>query len=191
MKVNKEIYYHASSLKSLSVGDVLKFNSNTKNGMYYSVYNSNFSLNGIDANELLVIKRKNNDMDFSVDELSLIFKTINNDAFVLRELALEKIRSSKYPNFPSRLSCLYVTKEKKDAVTWSKILMRNGKKCSRILKLELTGDIYTFDGGMLLRKNCSYQEHLENAERYWNSVAVNEPEHLFLGSARIIEIEEI
>lgn len=191
MQINKEIYYHASSGGRVNVGDVLEFNSDTKNGMYYAVYESSYLLDEKDANEIMRNKRSDKDINFSLSELNLIFKTINNSAFVMRELALEEVRRNKYSSFPSRLSCLYVSKEKGDTASWSKILKRNGKECKQILTLELTGDVYSFDGGMLLRKNCSYQEHLDNAEKYWNSTVVNEPEYLFLGNAKVVEIEEI
>lgn len=189
MKINQEIYYHANSNKKLSVGDVLIFDCNTKNKMYNAIYNSSFLLYGKDANEIMNDKRRSKDVNFSRDELNLIFETVNNSAFVMRELALEEVRKNLFSKYPSRLSCLYVTNEKKEAHFWSSILKRNGKECMQILTLELTGDIYSFDGKFLMRKNCSYQEHLDNALKYWNSDGGEE--YLFLGSAKVVEIEEL
>ena len=59
MKVNKEIFYHANSGEELKVGDILKFDSNTHNRMYDEVYNNEFKLNELDANELLINKKRN------------------------------------------------------------------------------------------------------------------------------------
>ena len=117
--------------------------------------------------------------------------TVNNDAFVLRELALEEVRKMKYPNYPSRLSCLYVTKTKEEAINWSEILKRNKKKCKKVLTLELTGEIFCFDGNLMKRQNVSYQKHLENADLYWNSMDSNNSEIIFYGKAKVIEIENI
>ena len=83
MKVNKEIYYHANSENNVKVGDILVFNNDTHNRMYDEVYNSEYKLNNVDANELLFNKKRIGNTDLSVDEFLLVYKTINNDAFVL------------------------------------------------------------------------------------------------------------
>ena len=191
MKVNKEIFYHAYSGEKVNVGDVLVFNSGTHNKMYGEVYNNEYKTDGIDANELLINKKRNNDREFSIEEFELVLNTINNDAFVLRELALEEVRNSKYPSYPSRLSCLYITKTKEEATNWIKILKRNKKKCKQVLTLELTGEIFCFDGNLMKRQNVSYQKHLQNAELYWNSIDSNNSEILFYGEAKVIKIENI
>ena len=61
MRVEKEIYYHANSGDKVSIGDILIFNSNTHNKMYDEVFNKEYKLNNMDANELLINKKKNND----------------------------------------------------------------------------------------------------------------------------------
>ena len=190
MRVEKEIYYHANSGDKVSIGDILIFNSNTHNKMYDEVFNKEYKLNNMDANELLINKKKNNDLNFSIEEFKLLLSTVNNDAFVMRELALEEVRKEKYPNYPSRLNCLYVTKDKQDALEWTNILKRNHKECKQILTLELTGDLYTFDGNLMRRQNVSYEEQLKRAEEYWNSTSDN-PEYLFYGEAKVVDIEEL
>lgn len=191
MKVNKEIYFHAYSGTNIKIGDLLVFNSQTHNKMYEEVYNNEFNINGIDANELLINKKRNQEISFSKEEFELTLNTINNDAFVLRELALEDVRKNNYPNYPSRLSCLYVTKTKEEAINWSKILKRNKKECKQILKLELTGDIFCFDGNLMKRQNVSFQKYLDNAKVYWNSIDSNNSEILFYGEAKVIEIIDL
>lgn len=191
MKVNKEIFYHAYSGEKVNVGDVLVFNSGTRNKMYDEVYNNEYKIDGIDANELLINKKRNKERLLSFNEFELLLNTVNNDAFVLRELALEEVRKSKYPSYPSRLSCLYITKTKEEAINWIKILKRNKKKCKQVLTLELTGEIFCFDGNLMKRLNVSYQKHLDNAELYWNSINSNNSEILFYGEAKVIKIANI
>ena len=191
MEVNKEIYYHANTGDKLKIGDTLILNNKTHNKMYEQVYNNQYKLNGIDANELLCIKQKNNDRELNIDEFDLLLNTVNNDAFILRELALEEVRKNNYQNYPSRLNCLYVTKNKEDALNWSNILKRNHKKCSQILTLELTGEIFIGDGNLMKRKNVSYQNYLEIAEKYWKAETCDIPEYLFYGVAKVIDVEMI
>lgn len=191
MKVNNEIYYHANSGDEVKVGDTLVFNIETHNRMYDEVYNNEFNLDGIDANELLIKKKRNKDRYLSIEEFEVILNTINNDAFVMRELALEEVRKNKYPNYPSRLNCLYVTKEKEDAINWSNVLKRNKKICKQILTLELNGELFIKDGNLMKRQILSYQNHLNNAEKYWNNENPTIPEYLFYGEATVIDIDNI
>ena len=191
MKVNKEIYYHANSGEIVKGGDTLVFNSKTHNKMYHEVYKSEFKIDKIDANELLIEKKRNHNKNLSIEELELILNTVNNDAFIMRELALEEVRKEKYPNYPSRLNCLYVTKTKEDAINWSNILKRNNKECKQILTLELTGELFIGDGDLIKRQNKSYQKHIETAEKYWKSEIISTSEYLFYGKAKVIKIENI
>ena len=41
------------------------------------------------------------------------------------------------------------------------------------------------------RLNLSYNEHLENAKKYWSNETDNKDEILFLGSAKVIDIKNI
>lgn len=86
---------------------------------------------------------------------------------------------------------MYVTKEKEDAVNWSNILKRNNKKCSQILTLECTGDVFIGDGNLMKRQNISYQNHLNNAKKYWSGEITDTPEYLFYGTAKVVDIDII
>ena len=44
----------------------------------------------------------------------------HHKSFALRELAIEEIRQKKYPQYPSRMACLYVSKSFKEADNWGK-----------------------------------------------------------------------
>lgn len=191
MKVEKEIYYHANSGNILSIGDILIFNKDTTNKMYEEVYNKEFKLDNNDANELICNKKRNKDYLLTDDELNLLLNTVNNDAFIMRELALEEIRKNNYPAYPSRLRCLYVTKDKEEAKEWCTILKRNKKECKQVLTLELTGEIFIGDGNLMKRQNISYQKHLENAKDYWSHKTNDSPEYLFYGEAKVIDIDNI
>ena len=40
----------------------------------------------------------------------------------IRETIVEMIRLQEYPNYPSRLSCLYAAKSYEDALKWKSII---------------------------------------------------------------------
>ena len=191
MKVEDKIYYHVNSYKELNIGDVLVFDNNTHNQMYETVYNSSYKLNNMDANELLLTKKRNKDKDLSYEEFDLVLSTVNNDAYVMRELALESIRKEYYPEYPSRLNCLYLTDKLEDAIKWVDILKRNKKNAVQILTLKVSGNIFEGDGSLMKRLNLSYNEHLENAKMYWSNATDNKDEILFTGTATVIDIKDI
>jgi hypothetical protein len=191
MKVEDKIYYHVNSYKKLNIGDVLVFDNNTHNQMYETVYNSSYKLNDMDANELLLTKKRNKNKDLSYEEFDLVLSTVNNDAYVMRELALESIRKEYYPEYPSRLNCLYLTDKLEDAINWVDILKRNKKNAVQILTLKVSGNIFEGDGSLMKRLNLSYNEHLENAKMYWSNATDNKDEILFTGTATVIDIKDI
>ena len=55
-------------------------------------------------------------------------KTLEHHTSVaLRELALEEVRRKKYPQFPSRMSCLYVSRTLKEAEQWGEFFCTDRK----------------------------------------------------------------
>ena len=188
MKVENQIFYHANSNIKYNVGDILVFDENTTNKMYDAVYNTSFMLNNMDANELMINKRRNKDMNLTTEEFQLVASTVNHSAFVLRELALEEIRLKYCPDLPSRLRCLYVCDKKEDAINWSEVLKRNNKQAKQILTLELNGTIFKGDGSMMFRVNKPYSEHLKTAKEYWNNSTGKTDEILFMGTAKVIDV---
>ena len=191
MEVENKIFYHANSNVKYNVGDTIVFYENTTNKMYDLVYNTSFMLNGIDANELMINKRRNNDINFTVEELRLISNTVNHSAKVLRELALEEIRINYCPNNPSRLRCLYVCEKESEAIEWAEVLKRNNKQAKQILTLELNGTIFKGDGLSLLTVNKSYNEHLKTAKEYWSNSTGKTSEILFMGTAKVIGVKNL
>lgn len=191
-EVLNQKFYHVNSGDKRKIGDILVFNQSINNKMYEAIYNNEYKINNMDANELVINKKRNKINQLTDDELELILNTLNNDAFVLREIALEKYRSENYPNYPSRLHCLYVTPDKEDSKKWIKILKRNNKVCNQILTFELIGDLYVFDGGLMYRLNQSFDNYLKNAKEYWDKADnLKEPEYLFYGQAKVVDVEDI
>lgn len=96
----------------------------------------------------------------------------------LRELALEKVRKEKYPDYPSRMASLYVSK----AVLWADYFVKLGRPTYCVAKIQTNGRVFygdaykCFDG-----TNCE-EENIRRAEIYWK----NEPNED--GSAPIVEV---
>ena len=57
----------------------------------------------------------------------------------LRELALEEVRKEKYPDYPSRMSALYVSKSYEEAEKWAWYFAKIGRPTYCIVKLNVAG----------------------------------------------------
>lgn len=187
--VENEIYYHINTGDKLNVGDVLNI-GDRYNNFYHEVYDSEYLLDNKDVNELLINKRKNKDYSINdIDEFKLIYETINNSAMITRELIFEEVRKEINSEFPSRLKCLYVCCSLDEIEEWLNIFKRTNKKDYQILKLELTGKVFTGDASYILRQNISLNKKREQAIEYWNGNKINNHnETLFEGTAIVKEI---
>ena len=179
--IDKKIYYHINTGDELEVGNIIDMR-NRYNKFHDEIYDSEYLLDGMDANMLLVNKRRNKEYaNFDMDEFRLVFETVNNSAMVTRELIFEEVRKEVDTELPSRMKCLYVCE----------IFKRTNKKNKdyQIVKLELTGKCVTLDASYVLRQNISLNKKREQAKSYWNGeVKDDEKEVLFEGIAVVKEI---
>ena len=190
--ITDEIYYHIHSQsqfgQNLQVGDTLEIGQKFNN-FYYEIYNIEHLENGKDANQHLVDMKKEENLELNNDTANLIFKTINDNAMITRELMFEEVRKELNINLPSRLKCLYVCKTKREIKNWINIFSRTNKKDFQILKLKLTGDIFIGDASFILRQNISLNRKKEQAKMYWSGEKKdNINEYLFIGTAVVEDI---
>ena len=111
----------------------------------------------------------------------------------LRELALEKVRKEKYPDYPSRMASLYVSRTYEEAVRWADYFVKLGRKTYSVAKIETNGRVFYGDAYKCFDGTNSEEENIRLAEIYWK----NEPnedgrepivEVLVDGDIEIVEI---
>ena len=104
-------YYHVISDVPKYQGEHILLDERHPNGVHKRVYS-----------QLDVVKDiYQNPQRYSGMELS------HETDVALRELALEKIRREKYPQYPSRLASLYVSKTYSEAKRWGEYFVRLGR----------------------------------------------------------------
>ena len=92
----------------------------------------------------------------------------HHTSVALRELALEEVRRKKYPQFPSRMSCLYVSRTLKEAEQWGEFFARIGRPTYSIVKLDVKGNCFAgdaekcFDGRLQKAENLKLAEYARN-----------------------------
>ncbi|MBW8352098.1 DUF2441 domain-containing protein [Bacillus sp. IITD106] len=175
-----EIYlYHVVTEKPMVLGQIIIFDNDHYNGVYDRVMACK---NILDGNK-------------PIDDLSK-FINLNLEYWTVRtyrELALEKVRKEKYPNYPSRMSCLYTSKTLSDAEMWANSFIKSGRKTYQIVKLRTNGKMFDGDAYNVFDGTDNAEENERNADDYWS----NKPnkrgkkklvETLIDGNIEVIEI---
>ena len=90
----------------------------------------------------------------------------------LRELALEKVRKAKYPQYPSRMASLYVSRTFQEAEQWGDYFAKIGRPTYGIAKIRVRGNSFVGDACKCFDGSVYEEENLRQAEIYWR----NEPD---------------
>lgn len=159
------------------VGQQIVFDENHHSGVYQRVHDKIEIVNDIYANPA------------KYDAESLEHHT----SVALRELALEEVRQKKYPQYPSRMACLYVSKSFEEAEKWGKFFAEIGRPTYHIVKLEIEGNCFIGDATKCFKGRLNKKENLRLAEIYWENSADTENnqavcEMLVNGQMTVVEI---
>lgn len=119
--------YHVVTERPMSLGQKILFDDNNHSGVYKRVMEKEKIIMDIYANPT-----KYQELD-------------HHTKVALREFALEKIRQKNHPNYPSRLSSLYVSQNIEDAYHWAKLFLSLNRHVWQIVKLEVKGNLFTGD----------------------------------------------
>lgn len=173
----KNIYYHVVTERPMKLNQVILFDENHHSGVYDRVYAL------IDKVEEIYANPK----EYEDVELEHHLKV------ALRELAMEEIRKEKYPEYPSRLSSLYVSNTLIEAEKWYNMFIEWGRPTYSIVKVEVDGNVYVGDAWNCFEGTIDKNKNLELAENYWKyekNIDGKEPivEILANGKIKVIEI---
>ena len=153
--------YHVVTERPMKVGQQIIFDKEHHNGVYQRVFEKMDIVNDIYANPI----------KYSAELLE------HHTSVALRELALEEVRQKKYPTYPSRMSCLYVSKTLEEATKWGEFFAQLGRPTYHIVKLEVRGNYFIGDATKCFKGQLHKQENLRLAELYWENES-NDTEQL-------------
>lgn len=145
--------YHVVTERPMQVGQQITFDEIHHNGVYKRVYEKIDIVKDIYANP----------SKYNTEKLE------HHTSVALRELALEEVRLKKYPTYPSRMSCLYVSKTLEEADNWGKFFAEIERPTYHIVKLKVEGNCYVGDATKCFDGQLDKQENLKLAERYWDN----------------------
>ena len=173
-------FYHVISDTPKKVGEHILLDEKHPNGVHKRVYEELETVKDIYKNP---DKYKDKEMTHKVD-------------VALRELALEKVRKEKYPDYPSRMASLYVSKSYEEAERWGDYFAKIGRPTYGIAKIRVIGKLYEGDAYKCFDGCADEKENLRMAEIYWQN-GINEDGHepiveiLADGDIEIVEIVKV
>ncbi len=173
---DKQMYaYHVVTERPMHVGQQIIFDDTHHNGVHQRVYEK------MDIVKEIYL----NPSEYDAETLE------HHTSVALRELALEEVRQKKYPTYPSRMSCLYVSKTLEEAESWGQFFARIGRPTYHIVKLEINGNCFAGDATKCFKATLDQQENLNLAELYWESAQDENPsvcEMLVDGQIKVVEV---
>ena len=89
----------------------------------------------------------------------------------LRQLARTKVRIEKYPDCPSRMASLYVSRTYEEAERWGEYFAKLGRPTYGIAKIKVTGRLFEGDAYKCFDGCTDEKENLRMAEQYWQNGA--------------------
>ena len=169
--------FHVVTDRPMYIGQRIIFDETHHSGVYQRVYDKLDIVNEIYANPNQYDKEK----------------LEHHTSVALRELALEEVRLKKYPNYPSRLSCLYVSKSFEEADEWCRYFAEIGRPTYGIVKLKIEGNCFIGDAAKCFDGKTDKKENLRLADLYWKNESNNQDEQsvtemLVDGNITVIEI---
>lgn len=169
--------YHVVTERKMHLGQHIIFDENHHNGVYERVMDKLPIVNDIYDNPG---NYRDKELEYPV-------------MVALRELALEDIRKEKYPSYPSRMACLYVSEHLQDAFNWAEYFISIGRPTFQVVKIKVDGSIFVGDAIKCFDGTVDKTSNLIMAEKYWKNEAnaPDEPpinEILAAGDLEIVEI---
>ena len=185
--------YHVVTNKKMKVGQKLVFDNNEKNTLYQFFFEKE-QRNSNQQNFTLIITNNyiNNQIQLNEEDSKVSMQYLEQTIRAVRETIVEMVRLEHYPQYPSRLSCLYTTRTYADALEWKKIFDSFNRKVLQIVKLKVQGTYFEGDGNLLpSNDSLPFDKKIEQAKTYWNGNKENNlPELLVNGNIEVIDIIE-
>lgn len=169
--------YHVVSDRPMEVGQIIRFDENNRSGVWQRV----MALADTAADVLAHPEKYELPLEHRLD-------------VAIRELAMEQVRLERYPQYPSRMACLYVSRELAPAKEWAAYFTRLGRPTYAIAELEVEGRCFIGDAINCFDGTPDQADNLARAERYWSNAPNGEGEPIWEmlvdGDIRVVRIVE-
>ena len=145
-----KVFYHVVTERPMYLGQEIIFDDNHHSGVYKRIQKEKELVNKL--------------------YLGYDIKLTDDLKKALREYALEEVRVKYFSNYPSRLSCLYVSKTLEEALFWYNTFIEQGRPTYQIVKVSVDGSSFTGDAWNCFKGTKDKNKNLELAYNYWNNL---------------------
>ncbi|KQL36109.1 DUF2441 domain-containing protein [Psychrobacillus sp. FJAT-21963] len=193
MKDNELYVYHIVTRNKMSLGQIISFDKSQRNTLY-SFFFEREQLNskGEDFFRILQEHYSKEGLYLNKENADVAIKYADQTIRAIREVIVEMVRLQEYPEYPSRMSCLYATKNYEDVLKWKELFDSYNRKVLQIVKLRVIGNSFEGDGNLLPKEDgVPFSQKIEQAREYWQGNVKNElPELIIDGKIEVVEVIE-
>lgn len=151
--MNEIIAYHVVTERPMKVGQHIVFDETNRSGVYQRVTALQETVADVYANPEKYPLPLEHHLDVAI-----------------RELAMEQVRRERYPQYPSRMGCLYVSRELEAAKRWGEFFARIGRPTYALVELRVTGRCFVGDACNCFDGTPDLAANLAQAEHYWQNL---------------------
>ena len=183
--------YHIVTRKKMKIGQSIQFNKNQTNTLFHFFFErKHLNSSGEDSIQILKEHYTNEELHIKNENATVVMNYMNQTIRAIRETIMEMVRLQEYPDYPSRLSCLYAAKSYEDALKWKALFDSYNREVLQIVKLRVIGSSFEGDGNLLPKEDAiPITQKMEQAREYWKGNVNNElPELLINGEIEVVEI---
>jgi hypothetical protein len=189
---NDEFYvFHIVTRRSMSLGQIIDFDKNQKNNLYHLFFErEHMNSKGEDFIQILNGHYTDEGLNLDKENADVAIQYVGQTIRAIREVIVEMVRLQEFPEYPSRLSCLYAANNYEDALKWKEIFDSFNRKVLQIVRLRVIGNCFEGDANLLPKENGNpFSKKIEQARDYWRGNTKNElPELLINGKMEVVEI---
>ncbi|MED3038580.1 DUF2441 domain-containing protein [Bacillus tropicus] len=191
MKEQGFFVYHIVTRKKMKIGQSIQFNKNQTNTLFHFFFErEHLNSSGEDSIQILKEHYTNEELHIKNENATVVMNYMDQTIRAIRETIVEMVRLQEYPDYPSRLSCLYAAKSYEDTLKWKALFDSYNREVLQIVKLRVIGSSFEGDGNLLPKEDAiPFSQKMEQAREYWKGNVNNElPELLINGEIEVVEI---
>ncbi|MFE6138701.1 DUF2441 domain-containing protein [Bacillus sp. NPDC057893] len=183
--------YHIVTKNKMKLGQTIHFDKNQTNTLYHFFFErEQLNSNSEDSIQILKNHYTNEELHINNENARVVMNYIDQTIRAVRETIVEMVRLQEFPEYPSRLSCLYASKSYEAALKWKALFDSYNREVLQIVKLRVIGSYFEGDGNLLPKEDgIPFAQKIEQAREYWKGNVRNElPELLINGRIEVVEI---
>ncbi|AZJ20492.1 MULTISPECIES: DUF2441 domain-containing protein [Bacillus] len=183
--------YHIVTREKMNIGQIIHFDKNQTNTLFHFFFErEHLNSNGEDPMQILKEHYTNEELHINNENAKVVMNYMNQTIRAVRETIVEMVRLQEFPEYPSRLSCLYAAKSYEDTLKWKALFDSYNREVLQIVKLRVIGNCFEGDGNLLPKEDgIPFSQKIEQAREYWKGNVSNElPELLINGKIEVVEI---